>query len=156
MIIIWPAVSPSHIPYLSGYFLILPVLVTSECATWALASSSRSMTWSRACEGCTNGSLATLLAAQPTALAFVCEETDTQLEERTGAPELADGVGHPRLGMAGLSKRSSCSSGGPSGCQSSGRGAGRMPVLQLLPSLLLAARNFSSICSFRKIILGGH
>ena len=35
-----------------------------------------------------------LLAAQPTTLASVCEEADTQLEERTGAPELADGIGH--------------------------------------------------------------
>ena len=35
-----------------------------------------------------------LLAAQPTTLASVCEEADTQLEERTGAPELADGVVH--------------------------------------------------------------
>ena len=35
-----------------------------------------------------------LLAAQPTALASICEEADAQLEESTGAPELPDGIGH--------------------------------------------------------------
>ena len=42
-----------------------------------------------------------LLAAQPTTLASVCEEADTQLEERTGAPELADGIGQARVLAAG-------------------------------------------------------
>ena len=55
------------------------------------------------------------LAAQPTALASVCEEADTQIEERAGAPELADGIGQARV---------------------------------------LAAGNFSSICSFREVFLG--
>ena len=71
-----------------------------------------------------------LLAAQPIALTPLCEEADIDLEER-GQVHLNWLMA---LVIAGPSKSSSSSSGVPSGCQSGGRGAGCMPVIQLLPS----------------------
>ena len=113
---------------LSGYFLTLAVLVTSGCATWALASSSRSISWSTAYAG--NNFLPhnpPLLPPSVRRLMHSLRKAQVRLNCLMA------------LVIAGPSKSSSSSSGVPSGCQSGGRGAGcKQEFWQLGTSLQFA------------------